>query len=387
MTHIHWLGAGLSSVPGIRRLVEQGHNITVWNRTLEKAQEAVAGLDGSFDARSFSLEEFEDTLKAGDVAVSMLPGDFHPIVAKICLHVGAHFVSSSYISPEMKGLEAAAKDKGLSLVNEVGLDPGIDHLMAHALVDDYRKSDAFSAENEHYFKSYCGGLSEEPNDFCYKFSWSPLGVLKALRSPSKSIRDGKEFDVDRPWNAVEAYAAALPKGEEVFEVYPNRDSLPYVDEYGFGDGMNVQQFVRGTLRYNGWSKAWAHIFAEVETLEGEAGDQRLSEMSNDLWDKYAVGDDEADRVVLSVDLCAKKDGKEVYNRSYLMDAYGDKNHTAMARLVSVPVSYAVEGIMNGEFTPGVHAAPSDPAIASAWISKLKENGEDMVIVDHLSDRN
>ncbi|MBL4666273.1 MAG: saccharopine dehydrogenase NADP-binding domain-containing protein, partial [Sneathiella sp.] len=101
MTHIHWLGAGLSSVPGIRRLVEQGHNITVWNRTLEKAQEAVSGLDGNFEAKSFSLEDFENALNAGDVAVSMLPGDFHPIVAKICLHKGSHFVSSSYISPEI----------------------------------------------------------------------------------------------------------------------------------------------------------------------------------------------------------------------------------------------------------------------------------------------
>jgi len=384
MKHIHWLGAGLSSVPGIRRLVENGHRITVWNRTLEKAEDAVAGLKGECDAKTFSLDAFEASLQEGDVAVSMLPGDFHPTIAKICLHVGAHFVSSSYISPEMQALDGIAKEKNLTLVNEVGLDPGIDHLMAHVLMDDYRKSGAYAADNAHYFKSYCGGLSEEPNDFCYKFSWSPLGVLKALRSPSKSLRDGKEYDVDRPWNAVEAYEAVLPKGNEVFEVYPNRDSLPYVSEYGFTDDMNVQQFVRGTLRYNGWSKAWADIFAEVETLEGEAGDQRLSDMSNELWDKYAVGADEADRVVLSVDLCAKHDGKEVYNRSYVMDAYGDEKHTAMARLVSIPVSYAVEGVLQGEFTSGVHAAPSAPEMAAKWLSNLKKSGEGMMIVDHLA---
>ena len=80
----------------------------------------------------------------------------------------------------MRALNDAAKEKNLCFVNEVGLDPGIDHSMSHALVDDYKNSPKFSADNEHSFLSYCGGLSDIPNDFCYKFSWSPLGVLKAL---------------------------------------------------------------------------------------------------------------------------------------------------------------------------------------------------------------
>lgn len=384
MSHIHWLGAGLSSVPGIRRLIEQGHSITVWNRTLEKAEAATKGLNGSFDTKAFTIDAFTDALNSGDVAVSMLPGDFHPVIAKICLDKMANFVSSSYISPQMQDLDKAAKEKGLIFINEVGLDPGIDHLMAHVLMDDYRNSDVFSADNEHSFRSYCGGLSEEPNDFCYKFSWSPLGVLKALRSPSKSLRDGKVFDVSRPWDAVEEYKADLAKGMEVFEVYPNRDSLPYVSEYGFEDNWNVQLFVRGTLRYGGWSTAWGDIFKEVETLEGEAGDKRLAQMSEDLWDRYAVADDEADRVVLSVDLWAHKDGKKVYDKSYQMDAYGDKDHTAMARLVSLPVSLAVEAVLKGELEAGVQAAPSDPAIAGKWLSDLQAGGEIMGLVDHMS---
>ena len=383
MARVHWIGAGLSTHPGIRRLISEGHSVTVWNRTTAKAEEATAGLEGDFDIRAFSMEDFAEALAKGDVAVSMLPGDFHVPVAEICLKAGTNFVSSSYISPEMRALDARARDLGLTLVNEVGLDPGIDHLMAHMLMDDYRRSEAFASDNKHFFRSYCGGLSEVKNDFCYKFSWSPLGVLKALRSPSKSLRCGADYDVSRPWDAVEDYEVALPKGRETFEVYPNRDSLPYMSEYGFDD-LDTDLFVRGTLRYGGWSTAWADIFREVETLEGEAGDRRLAEISAELWDKYAVGADEADRVVLCVDLWAEKNGARVYDKSYVMDAYGDSDHTAMARLVSIPVSFAVEAVLKGEIGAGVHAAPEDPAVAGKWLEALQARGEQMAIVDHLT---
>ena len=382
MARIHWLGSGLSTVPGIRRLIEEGHKVSVWNRTVEKAEAATAGLSGDFDVRAFSMDAFEAALEKGDLAVSMLPGDFHVAVANICLDKGANFVSSSYISPEMKDLDAKANELGLTAVNEVGLDPGIDHLMAHVLMDDYRSSDAFSKDNEVYFRSYCGGLSEVKNDFCYKFSWAPLGVLKALRSPSRSLRDGEVYNVSRPWDAVQDYTLDLPKGRETFEVYPNRDSFPFMQEYGFEEDWNTQLFVRGTLRFGGWSAAWADIFKEVETLEGPEGDARLAEISDDLLRKHALEDGEHDRVVLSVDLWAKRDGQEVYNKSYQMDAYGDDEHTAMARLVSIPVSYAVEAVLAGEIDPGVHAAPK--AKAANWIEKLKARGEEMTIVDHLS---
>ena len=80
----------------------------------------------------------------------------------------------------------------------------------------------------------------------------------------------------RPWHAISPYKARLPGGEETFQAYPNRDSTPFMAEYGFGDDWNVQEFVRGTLRLDGWSDAWADIFAEIETLEGEAGDAGAS---------------------------------------------------------------------------------------------------------------
>ena len=301
MTTVHWLGTGLSTVPGIRRLAVGSLPLVLWNRTVEKAEAAIAGLDTRAVARRFDVDEVSADVQAGDVLVSMLPGNWHPVIARLALEKGAHFVSSSYISDEMQALDSAAREAGLALVNEVGLDPGIDHLMAHSLVDQYRNSDQFSAENRVRFRSYCGGFPKIPNDFRYKFSWSPLGVLKALKSPSRSIRDGDVIDTARPWDALSNYAAKLPDGEETFQAYPNRDALPFMSAYQFDPEWQVDEFVRGTLRLDGWSDAWADIFAEIETLQGEAGDQRLQEMSDDLWRTQSYDEGEPDRVVLCVE--------------------------------------------------------------------------------------
>ena len=186
MAKIHWLGTGLSAIPGLKMLIKNKHSVIVYNRTVDKAIEALSGINGDYQVVSFSLKAIEQHARAGDIVISMLPGNFHVPVAELCLSLDAHFVSSSYISDEMRVLNEAAKEKNLCFVNEVGLDPGIDHSMSHALVDDYKASNEFSSTNEHSFLSYCGGLSDVPNDFCYKFSWSPLGVLKALMSTSVS---------------------------------------------------------------------------------------------------------------------------------------------------------------------------------------------------------
>ena len=205
MTNIHWLGTGLSAIPGLKMLIENGHSVLVYNRTVEKAIKALSDVKGDYQVFVFSLQSLEENVATGDIVVSMLPGNFHVPVAELCLSLNAHFVSSSYISDEMRALNDAAKVKNLCFVNEVGLDPGIDHSMSHALVDDYKNSPEFSANNEHSFLSYCGGLSDIPNDFCYKFSWSPLGVLKALMSTSVSIRNGDILTVTKPWESVELY--------------------------------------------------------------------------------------------------------------------------------------------------------------------------------------
>tara|TARA_R110000851_G_scaffold77111_7_gene169620 strand:+ start:2023 stop:3165 length:1143 start_codon:yes stop_codon:yes gene_type:complete len=377
---IHWCGTGLSAIPGLRRLIEAGHEVTVWNRSTDKARAAVGDLTDNIHA--FDKDALAKALKSGDVVVSMLPGDWHVPLAELCLGTGAHFVSSSYIAPEMRALDEAARDKGLCFVNEIGLDPGIDHLMAHHLVAEYRASPAFDAGNDLSFTSYCGGVPKHPNPFRYKFSWSPLGVLKALRSPSRSIRDFSELRVSRPWDAISSYDAPLPT-PETFEVYPNRDSIPFIADYRFDPDWRIKDFVRGTLRLKGWSEAWKEIFTEIETLDGATGDARLKEMSDQFWQENAYDDGEPDRVVLCVDLRAEKSGNLVWHKSYVMDAWGDARGTAMARLVSIPVSLAVESVLAREIPAGVSAASHDPKLVTRYLDEVNRLAQHLTVVDHL----
>jgi saccharopine dehydrogenase (NADP+, L-glutamate forming) len=374
---IHWCGTGLSAIPGLRKLIIDGHDIIVWNRTISKALSAVGDITKSI--KEFNIQELESHLKKDDIVVSMLPGDWHVPLAKLCLKCQSHFVSSSYISPEMRELDALAVKNGLCLVNEVGLDPGIDHLMAHALIEDYRNSKKQDDKNDLSFFSYCGGIPKIKNSFCYKFSWSPLGVLKALKSPSRSIKDFKEFDVRRPWNAISTYTAPLPLPEE-FEVYPNRDSLPFIDQYRLNQNWRIKEFVRGTLRLKGWENAWADIFSEIEKLSGKHDDEILGKMSDQLWLENAYDKNEADRVVLVVSLKASNGNETKWHKSYVLDAYGDSVSTAMARLVSLPVSFAVEAVAQDKIVPGVSAAPSNMSVVNDWLVKIKDLSQYLEVV-------
>ena len=376
---IHWCGTGLSSAPGLRRLIEAGHKVVVWNRTVEKAREAVGDL--TQDIRPYALADLTAALQPGDVAISMLTADHHVPIATACLARGAHFVSSSYIAPEMKALDQAFRDAGLVSINEVGLDPGIDHLMAHDLVARYRASKAYDAENTLSFVSYCGGIPKIPNPFRYKFSWAPVGVLKALRSPSRSVKNFAELRVARPWDAITSYEAPLPQAES-FEVYPNRDSYPFIEEYRFDPAWKVKDFVRGTIRLGGWAEAWAPVFREIETLEGPAGDARLAEMAAEFLKENAYAPGEPDRVVLFVSLKAERDGRVVFHETWAMDAWGDARGSAMARLVSMPVSFAVESVLNHEITAGVHAAPHEPKLLKSWLDQVRGLAQYMDRVQH-----
>ena len=384
MAKIHWLGTGLSAIPGLKKLIEKGNSVIVYNRTVETATQALLEIEGDYQIVPFSLKAIEKNAKAGDIVVSMLPGNFHVPVAELSLSLGAHFVSSSYISDEMRSLNNSAIEKSLCLVNEVGLDPGIDHSMSHALVEDYKNSSVFSAENQHSFLSYCGGLSDVPNDFCYKFSWSPLGVLKALMSTSVSIRDTQIYTVTKPWESVELYPLPMPWGEDEFEVYPNRDSLPFIDQYQMNEGLKIDQFVRGTLRYKGWKNAWSAIFSEVDSLDPQEVEERLKILSDDLWKKYSYQEEEVDRVILTVELKVKNDSEVIWHKQFLLDTLGNHKGSAMAQLVSCSVALAVEAVLNKEIPSGVTAAPHQSELVKRWLNQADDISDHFVLIDHLS---
>ena len=196
MSRVHWLGTGLSSIPGLRKLLKKGYETFVWNRTVEKAQNLLGDLTNNI--YKFDFNELEKQTTSGDVLISMLPANYHLDVANLCLKKNANFVSSSYISEDFRKLNNTVKGKSLVFLNEVGLDPGIDHLMAHELVKQYKEFSDYNPNNIVEFLSFCGGLPKKPNDFCYKFSWSPLGVLKALKSKATAIENFEQVDTLRP---------------------------------------------------------------------------------------------------------------------------------------------------------------------------------------------
>ena len=374
MPTIHWLGAGLSSVPGIRRLAASERPFILWNRTLSKAQIALD--EHSAQARELGWAELTEAVQLGDVVVSMLPADLHSRVADLCLQRGSHFISSSYVSPAMQALDAEAKADDLRFVNEVGLDPGIDHLMAHALMADYQGSGIMNPAHEHSFRSFCGGFPSQPNDFRYKFSWSPLGVLRALKTPARWIENGAERTTDKPWKALSSYAVNLPGGEETFQAYPNRDSIPFAKQYGFNPEFNLQAFVRGTLRLDGWAEAWHEVFTAVEASTTDEDELKI--LSDSLWKQHAYDPNESDRVILHVEMKVTDGGQPVWSGAYVLDEHGNATGSAMARLVSKTVSIAVEAVLDGELPSGVSAAPSNPQVTKAWMTKLIASGEHIV---------
>ena len=378
---VHWCGTGLSAIPGLKKLIMDGNDVIVWNRTVSKAMRALE--DVQVTICEFDIKALEAKLAPKDIIVSMLPGDWHVPLAELAISKKTHFVSSSYISPEMRNLNNPAIEAEVALINEIGLDPGIDHLMAHKLVKDFKKSELINAETAVSFLSYCGGVPKTPNEFKYKFSWSPLGVLKALKSPSRSIKDFEDFEVNRPWNAITSYNAPLNNPEE-FEVYPNRDSLPFIEQYDFDHNWKIKQFVRGTLRLKGWSKAWAGIFNEIETLHGVGGEKRLIEMSEQFWQDNAYSENEPDRVILCVDLKAEIDKQIIWHKTFKMDAWGDNRGTAMARLVSYPVSFAVKAIIDDDIDHGVSAASNKSYVVEKWLKDISNLAQEFDIIDHLT---
>ncbi len=351
MQHIHWLGTGLSSIPGIRRLAKNYDNLTIWNRTLEKAEQSINHVNKhNVVAKQFDMQSLSNSLEAEDIVVSQLPANHHVTIAKLCLEKKCHFATSSYISPDMKTLDNDVKKSDLVFVNEVGLDPGIDHFFSHLLVKKLKDTNSNNLDVTYH--SYCGGFPAIPNDFKYKFSWSPVGVIKALNNNAKFVRNF-ETVTETPYKNVGKYKV----NNEIYEAYPNRDSTPYITEYKFDPQWKTQEFVRGTLRLNGWESAWADIFKMLDNKSPEL-DKEIDNLGSELWKKHPYLSEEQDRVVLFVKLLAHKDNNEVFNGFYFLDEKGSGENTAMAKLVSITLSAAVDLMLEDKIKPGVQAAPS-----------------------------
>lgn len=373
---IHWCGTGLSSRPGLRRLILAGHPVIVWNLPVEQAEAAVGDLTP--DIRPMTPGALEDALSHGDIVVSMLPMTLHLDLARHCVAHGVHFITPGYATADLQQLDEPARRAGVALLCEIGLDPGLDHVMAHDLVAAYRASQAYDVRNTLSFRSYCGALPRIPGAFRYKFSWSPLSALRALATPASAIRDFTEFRVAHPWDAVSTFAAPL-RQTETFEVIPNHDSLPYIAAYHFDPAWRVKEFIRGSLRLNGWAEAWQPVFDALAAHPDEAG---LQELADSLWHKYPLPDGEPDRVVLCVSFKAERAGLPVWHRTWALDAEGDVRGSAVARLVSGTVSLGVEALLAREIPVGLHGAPHDPRLVQRWLESTRPLAQFMQRIDH-----
>ncbi len=250
MKKILVLGAGMVARPLVQYLLDQpGFTLTVADIVLAKAEEVIGGRDNGVATAITSGDSasLEKLISEHDLAVSLLPAPMHPTVAELCIKHRRNMVTASYVSPSMAALDSAAKDAGVTILNEIGVDPGIDHMSAMRVIDDVRDRGGEVVS----FRSYCGGLPAPPdndNPFGYKFSWSPRAVFTAGKNSARYLRDGEEVHVPGPELFTDHHTLPVENIGEL-EAYPNRDSLSYISTYGL---EGIRTMFRGTLRYPGW---------------------------------------------------------------------------------------------------------------------------------------
>lgn len=427
------LGSGFVARPTLEILAKAGIQVTVACRTLKKAQEFAKGVENtlpiSLDVSNTSALDAE--VAKHDLVISLIPYTHHVQVINSAIKSKRHVVTTSYVSPAMAELDAAAKDAGITVMNEIGLDPGIDHLYAVKMIDEVHKAGGKILS----FLSYCGGLPAPEvsgNPLGYKFSWSSRGVLLALRNSAKYYKDGKIEEIAgeklmeaaKPYHIYPGFA---------FVAYPNRDSSPYKERYGIPEAETI---IRGTLRYAGfpefvrtlvdigflsdepadflkestpWKTAVAKILGSSSEKEEDlvwaigsktkfsdneeknriiAGMKWLGLFSEDktiprgnpldtlcatLEQKMEYGPGERDMVMLQHKFVIElADGKKETRTSTLIE-YGDpKGYSAMARLVGVPCAVAVKQVLNGTISERGVLAPINAKINEPLIKELKE---------------
>ena len=426
MNHVLVLGAGMVSRPLVRYLLDlSGVTVTMASRTVEKAE---AIIDNHSDGTAVTLdvqndEKLESLVKNADVIVSLLPYTYHVKVAKLCIDHKKHLVTTSYVSEEMQALDGDAKQSGILLLNECGLDPGIDHMSAMKIIHDVEKQNGYIQ----HFKSTTGALPSHENNtnpYGYKFSWSPRGVLLASRNPAKWLENGEIVSIPGE-KLFENYRLQDVPDVGTFENYPNRDSVQYKDIYGLEKAETVY---RGTFRMTGWCETLRAIakigwlddkevndsniktYADVTALLlsknkdslyeetasmlhlptysavmkrlewlGLFTDISLPEDKNNPLDylnvltleKMALPDDEKDMIVMHHEFTAIYDDKKEYLTSTLVN-YGEPHgDSAVAQTVALPAAIAVKMILNNTIRMnGVHI-PIIPEIYNPILDELE----------------
>lgn len=427
------LGAGMVVKPIVQYLLKQGYHVTVATRTKSKAD---AMIDGHANGKSLAWtvddeETLDKLIQEHDLSVSLLPYAYHVMVAKKCIKHKKNMVTTSYVKPEMKALHEEAKAAGIIILNELGLDPGIDHMSAMRIIDHVHNKGGAIEE----FYSICGALPAPEacdNPFNYKFSWSPKGVVMASNNDGNYLRYGNVTYVPTEDLFKNPLKTTFPKVGNL-EIYPNRDSMPYVDLYGIPE---TKTMVRGTFRHPGWcdsldalkalklitndkydftGKSYADMLAmligednsenirektakylglETDAYAMDAiewlglfstesmnrGEDTPFEITSDIMiDKMMIGETERDMVVLQhLFLAAYPDGKKEVIKSSMLDFGTLATDTAIARTVALPAAMGVELILEGKISiTGVYI-PVVPEVYNPILDHLETVGIAMV---------
>jgi saccharopine dehydrogenase-like NADP-dependent oxidoreductase len=353
------LGAGLSSNCLINYLElqasEQNWLIRVGDRDVELARQKTTPATEIFEFDVQNEQQLEKEITSADLVISMLPANYHLLVAKVCLKYGKSLMTASYESPEMKELDREAREKGVLLLNEMGLDPGIDHMSAMQVIERIK----VAGHKLTGFESFTGGLvapESDDNPWHYKFTWNPANVVLAgWPGPARFIQSGKlkYIPYSRLFRRIEYMDI---EGFGRFEGYANRDSLKYIDKYKL---HGIPTIYRGTLRRPGFSKAW-DIFVQL----GATDNSYVMENSEELTHREFIN---------SFLYYHPKDSVEVkLYRAFHIDQ--DSPEIEMLEWLGIFSDEKV-GIKNANPTQMLHAI-----LAKKW--QLNPGDKDMVVMWH-----
>jgi len=351
-------GAGLVTRPPIRYLLKQGFAVTVATRTVSKAEKTIDGHpNGSAVAFDVSSPDTATRLNAlvqeHDLTISLLPYAYHVMVAKACISHKKPMVTTSYVSDAMKALHQEAKDAGVLILNEIGVDPGIDHMSAMQIIDAIKEKGG-SVER---FSSCCGGLpapKANNNPFGYKFSWSPRGVVLAGKNSGKFIKDSKEVNIA----GAELFKHHWPMNVDELgelEYYTNRNSVPYIELYKL---QGIKTIFRGTIRNPGWCDTWAKII-DLEMADDTVWENSSNLTYADFMRRLIKKENTADiREAVAVELKIAKDAEELNKLEWL-------------------------GLFSDEIIPLESISPID-VLVHRLLEKLeyKDGEPDMIVLQH-----
>ncbi len=258
MKNVLVLGTGLVSPPLIRFLLGlENVFVTAADVDPERARPLLEhhprGRLQKLDVRD--RRRLDELVADSNLVISLLPPPLHPVVAEHCLDHRVHLITTSYVGDAMRRLHERALQRNVLLLNEIGLDPGLDHMSAVRIIDEARRRGGHVVA----FTSFCGGLpapEASDNPFGYKFSWNPRGVLTAMRNTARYLFDGGTVTI--PPDDLVKHCRAEVIDDTIYEVYPNRDSLIYQELYGLSDAHTL---IRGTLRRPGWCATIAALAA------------------------------------------------------------------------------------------------------------------------------